>query len=95
MQNETIEERVTLLELQVADLREDITVVEGDVVEVNEDLTELEGDVNFLFDEQVIQDERLLNLEVATDSIHAQLLTVDEELEGKIYLKDIFIAKTA
>ena len=56
-QNNTIEERVTLLEVQVADLREDVTVIQGDVVEVDEDLTELEGDVNFLFDEQVIQDE--------------------------------------
>ena len=90
VQNATIEERVTLLEIQVTDLREDVTIVQGDVVEVDEDLTELEGDINFLFDEQLIQDERLLNLEVATDSINAQLLTVDEELEGTIYLKTFY-----
>ena len=47
IQNTTIEERVTLLEIQVA-------VVEQDVAD-------LDQDVNFLFDEQVIQDEKLLN----------------------------------
>ena len=60
--NVTIEERVSLLELQVAGL---------------------DDDVNFLFDEQVIQDERLLNVEEATDTINAQLVTVDDELEGR------------
>ena len=75
--NNTIEERVALLETQVADLREDVTVVQGDVVDIDED-------VDFLFDEQIIQDERLLNLEEATDSINAELLTVNDELEGKV-----------
>ena len=56
IQNETIEERVALLEIQVADIEED-------VINTRIDLSELEGDVNFLFDEQVIQDERLLGLE--------------------------------
>ena len=60
--NVTIEERVSLLELQVAGL---------------------DDDVNFLFDEQVFQDERLLNVEEATDAINADLVTVDDELEGE------------
>ena len=75
MQNNTIEERVFLLEVQVADLREDVTVTQVDVLD-------LDQDVNFLFDEQVIQDERLLNVEEATDAINAQLVTVDDALEG-------------
>ena len=49
IQNTTIEERVSLLEIQV--------------VEIEEDLTGLDEDVGFLFDEQVIQDERLFSLE--------------------------------
>ena len=76
MQNNTIEERVSLLEIQVADLREDVTVTQVDVLD-------LDQDVDFLFDEQVIQDERLLNVEEATDAINAQLVTVDDALEGK------------
>ena len=67
-QNNTIEERVTLLEIQVADLRED-------VAEVDEDVTGLDEDINFLFDEQVIQDERLFSLEQT-------VFVIDEEVEG-------------
>ena len=66
MQNMTIEERVSLLEIQVVEIQEDLT-------EVDEDVTLLEGDVNFLFDEQVIQDERLLRLEDDTDVIYEDL----------------------
>ena len=62
MQNETIEERVALLELQVSDIREDLMTTEQDVEDLDEN-------VDFLFDEQVIQDERLLNLEIATNEI--------------------------
>ena len=59
VQNMTIEERVTILEIQVADTQED--------------LTELEGDVNFLFEQTIIQDERLLNLEQMTIGILGDL----------------------
>ena len=41
---------------------------------------ELEGDVNFLFDEQVIQDERLFSLEQT-------VFVLDEEGEGILDLK--------
>ena len=75
MQNNTIEQRVSLLEVQVADLREDVTVVQGVVVELDEDLAELEGDVDFLFDDQVIQDQRLFALEQTS-------IEIDEEVDG-------------
>ena len=54
-QNVTVEERVSLLEIQVADL---------------------DQDVNFLFDETVIQDERIFNLEQTS-------IAIDEEVEGQ------------
>ena len=73
VQNTTIEERVTLLEIQVVDLDED---------------------VDFLFDEQAIQDEKLLNLEQETDAINGQLVIIDDEfdiiddeLESKLIFK--------
>ena len=62
MLNVTIEERIALLELQVADLDED---------------------VDFLFDEQIIQDERLFSLEQETDAIDTRLLIIDNELESE------------
>ena len=58
---------MSLLEVQVADLREDLTTVTGNVDEV-------EGEINFLFDEQVIQDERLLNLETEVDGMTEDII---------------------
>ena len=45
------------------------------MVEIEEDVTGVVGDVDFLFDEQVIQDERLLGLE-------NRLLDAENEVEG-------------
>ena len=61
MQNVTIEERVSLLELQVVDLDED---------------------VDFLFDEQVIQDERLLDLENRVLDVENRMLDVENGVES-------------
>ena len=74
VQNLTIEERVAVLETQVVEIEEDLTGLDEDVFGLGVDLTELEGDINFLFDETVIQDERLLNLEEETNII--------EEVDG-------------
>ena len=76
-QNNTIEERVSLLEVQVADLREDVTVVQVGVVE-------LDDDVDFLFDEQIIQDDRLLNLEETSDQVVVELAEVNANILGNL-----------
>ena len=68
--NITIEERVALLEIQVADL---------------------DQDVNFLFDETVIQDEKLLNLEQETEEIDEQLVVINDELQSK-FVQFIFVS---
>ena len=67
-QNSTLEERVELLE--------------GQVVVIQEEVSDIETDVDFLFDEQIIQDERLFSLEEETDAIDTRLLIIDNELEG-------------
>ena len=74
-QNSTLEERVELLE--------------GQVVVIQDEIVDLDEDVDFLFDEQVIQDERLLNLEETTNSINAELVSVDDEIEGTNYVEAI------
>ena len=79
VQNDTIEERVEILEGQVVELEEDLTVLDEDVTTLGVGLAGLGEDVDFLFDEQVIQDERLLNLEQENDII-------DHELESEISL---------
>ena len=83
VQNNTVEERVSLLEIQVADLREDITEVDEDVTGLDEDLNELEGYVNFLFDEQVIQDERLLELEQISLQVAVELAEINVNIQGR------------
>ena len=69
-QNTTIEERVTILEIQVGQIQNDVT-------DLSVDLTEVDENVDFLFDEQVIQDERLLGLE-------NRMLDVKSQVEGDI-----------
>ena len=76
IQNTTIEERVALLEIQVADIEGDISIL-------------IEND-NFLFDEQIIQDQRLFSLEEETRDIDDQLIMVDEDLESE-FVKLIYI----
>ena len=64
------------MEIQVVEIEEDVTDLGGDV-------TLLEENVNFLFDETVIQDERIFSLEQTTDAINAELLSVNNELESE------------
>ena len=66
---------MSLLEIQVADLREDVT-------EVDEDVTGLDEDISFLFDEQVIQDERLLQLEQASVQVTVELAEINVNIQG-------------
>ena len=66
IQNATIEERVALLEVQMSDVREDLGTTD-------ETVADLDQDVNFLFDEQVIQDERILTLEQDSDVFDDQI----------------------
>ena len=50
-------------------------MLETQVVNIEEDIANFYEDVDFLFDETVIQDERLFQLETETEGI-------EEELEG-------------
>ena len=68
VQNTTIEERVAILEIQVEQIQNDVT-------DLGAGLTEVDDNVDFLFDEQVIQDERLLGLE-------NRMLDIENKVEG-------------
>ena len=56
----TIEERVTILEFQVSGLTEDVTDL-GDEVDV------IDGEIAVILTGQVIQDERILDLEADSE----------------------------
>ena len=53
------------------------------MIEIEEDLMGLDQDVNFLFDEQVIQDERLFSLEQTSLGILDELTVIDDDLESE------------
>ena len=67
---------MALLEIQVVEIEEDIADTEGDISIL------IEND-DFLFDEQVIQDERLLNLEETSVQVVVELAEVNVDLLGK------------
>ena len=82
LQNSTLEERVELLEIQV--------------VVIQDEVSDLETNIDFLFDEKVIQDEKLLDLEQETEEIDEQLVVIgdrldiiDDQLEVKIEIRFI------
>ena len=83
VKNNTIEERVSLLEIQVVEIQEDMIEIEEDVTVVDERVDLVEGDVNFLFDEQVIQDERLLQLEQTSGEVVVELAEINANILGK------------
>ena len=53
------------------------------VGEIQNDITTLEQNDNFLFDEQVIQDERLLNLEVRSDETVDELDQINDSVQSE------------
>ena len=57
-------------------------LLEGQVVVIQDEVSDIETDVDFLFDETVIQDERLFSLEQETDAIDAELDIIDDEFQG-------------
>ena len=57
--------------------------IEEDVTGLEVDLTELDENVDFLFDEQIIQDERLLELEQTSDEVVVELAEINANLLGK------------
>ena len=56
--------------------------IEDDLTGLNIGLAEVDQNVDFLFDEQVIQDERLFSLEQTSLGILAELDSVEDEVEG-------------
>ena len=48
-------------------------LLEIQMVVIQDEVFDLESDVDYLFDQQVIQDEKLLNLEEESDAINGQI----------------------
>ena len=57
-------------------------LLEGQVVVIQDEVSDIEADVDFLFDEQTIQDERLLNHDERLFNLEEETDAIDNELEG-------------
>ena len=57
--------------------------IEEDIAGINIGLAEVDQNVDFLFDEQVIQDERLFSLEQTSLEILGELDSIEDELESE------------
>ena len=71
--------------------------IEEDLTDLGDDMMVLEGNVDFLFDETVIQDERIFNLEQTSIGILGDIELVEDDVESKffklrnrlVYIKDL------
>ena len=61
-----------------------MSLLELQVVDLEENMVDWDEDVNFLFDEQVIQDERLLELEQTSYKVVVELIEINANIQGKI-----------
>ncbi len=59
-----------------------MTILEAEMTEVFSDVGAVMDDVDFLFDEQFLQDQRLLNLEIETNDLDDEILRLDDTIEG-------------
>ena len=66
IQNTTIDERVTLLELQMMEVQEDMVEVQEEVMQLEDQTAFLSDEVVILGDTQVLQDQRIYDLEQET-----------------------------
>ena len=60
MNDTTIEERVTILEFQMAGLTEE-------VIDLGDEIDVIDGEIAVIFADQVIQDERILEVEADSE----------------------------
>ena len=64
-----MEERVAVLEFQVAGLEDDVTSINTEVTDLGDDIDVIDGEVAAILAGQVLQDERKLELEMDSDGI--------------------------
>ena len=58
---------MVLLEFQVAAMNDDITTINNDVTTLSDDVSDLTDELSLVESEQIIQDERILDLQVESN----------------------------
>ena len=69
-QDHTLEEWVMVLEFQVENLNVDVTLLNNGLTDVGDEIDVIDSEIAALLSDQVIQDERILDLETTDESRH-------------------------
>ena len=81
-----LEERVTVLEFQMNNVNEKIVTINDDVSALDVTITDLDKDVEeqitIIQADQVVEDERLLNVEYEVEEMEASVLVIEEDVTG-------------
>ena len=81
LKNDTdLEERVTFLEFQMVNVNEELVTITEDLIDVENRVVNVEGQITVVLADQVIQDERLLELETDAESIAVAIVGLDNSI---------------
>ena len=80
MNDTDLEQRVTFLEFQMVNVNEELVTIKEDLVDVENGVENVEGQITVIFTDQVIQDERLLELETDAESVAVAIVGLDNSI---------------
>ena len=80
MNDTDLEERVTFLEFQMVNVNEELVTLTEDLIDAENRVVNVEGQVTVILADQVIQDERLLELETDAESVAIAIVGLDSSI---------------
>ena len=80
MNDTDLEERVTFLEFQMVNVNEELVTITEDLIGVENRVVNAEGQITVVLADQVIQDERLLELETDAESVAVAIVGLDNSI---------------
>ena len=80
MNDTDLEERVTFLEFQMSNVNEELVALTDDLIDVENGVENVEGQVTVILADQVMQDERLLELETDSESVAIAIFELDNSI---------------
>ena len=83
-----VEERVTFLEFQMVNVNEELVTLSEDLIDVENGVENVEGQVTVILADQVIQDERMLELERNAESVAVAISSIDNLETADVALND-------
>ena len=80
MNDTDLEERVTFLEFQMVNVNEELVTLTEDLIDVENGVENVEGQFTVILADQVIQNERLLELETNVEAVVIAIVQLDNSI---------------